>query len=65
MRITCNGQPQELNPGSTISALLEALRLRGPVAVEVNLNVAPRERHGQWVLHEGDQVEIVTLVGGG
>jgi len=35
------------------------------VAVEVNQELAPRVGHENHVLHDGDQVEIVTLVGGG
>jgi sulfur carrier protein len=35
------------------------------VAVEVNLELVPRSRHGQHRLEPGDEVEVVTLVGGG
>lgn len=65
MQIVCNGVERELPAGTTIAALLEQLQLRGPVAVEVNLDVAPRERHAQWQLRDGDVLEVVTLVGGG
>ena len=65
MRIVCNGDERELPAGTTIAALLEALQLRGPVAVEVNFEIAPRERHAAWQLQDGDQLEVVTLVGGG
>ncbi len=65
MQIICNGKAQPLTAGKTISALLEELQLSGPVAVEVNEQLAPREQHDQWVLADGDRVEIVTLVGGG
>lgn len=52
--------------GLTIAALLEELQVttRG-VAVEVNFELVPRASHAQHVLHEGDQLEVVTLVGGG
>jgi len=36
-----------------------------PVAVEVNLELVPRQRHAEHRLAEGDRLEIVTLVGGG
>ena len=65
MRIVCNGHERELPSGTTIAALLDELRLSGPVAVEVNFEIAPRERHAQWQLRDGDQLEVVTLVGGG
>lgn len=65
MRITCNGEPREIADGATIAALLRQLQLSGPVAVEVNEELAPRERHGEWILQDGDRLEVVTLVGGG
>jgi sulfur carrier protein len=65
VRIICNGQEREIPSETTIAALLEQLQLSGPIAVEVNLQLAPRERHREWQLHEGDRLEVVTLVGGG
>jgi sulfur carrier protein len=65
MQIICNGQSQVLDPGATIAILLGELRLSGPVAVEVNEELAPREQHDGWKLSQGDRVEVVTLVGGG
>ena len=66
MQITVNDQPREVAEGCTVAALLEDLGLTGkPVAVEVNLELAPRQRHPQHVLNPGDRLEVVTLVGGG
>jgi sulfur carrier protein len=66
MNITVNGQPREVPPGTTLAALLEQMNLESRyVAVEVNLDVVPRARHAQCLLGAGDQLEIVTLVGGG
>jgi sulfur carrier protein len=65
VQIVCNGHEREILSGTTIAALLDELRLSGPVAVEVNFEIAPRERHTQWQLRDGDQLEVVTLVGGG
>lgn len=61
-----NGTSRELAEGLTVAALLEQLQVatRG-VAVEVNFQLVPRAAHDQHVLHEGDQLEVVTLVGGG
>jgi sulfur carrier protein len=64
--LTVNGNPRELADGATVAELLAALNLAERlVAVEVNLEVVPRARHGEHRLAEGDRVEIVTLVGGG
>ena len=66
MQITVNGQPRHLADGATVAELLTELRLADkPVAVEVNRELVPRQRHAQHWLAEGDRLEIVTLVGGG
>ena len=66
MKITVNGEPKHLADHSTVVTLLEELDLAGKfVAVEVNLELVPKARHGDHVLAEGDRVEVVTLVGGG
>jgi sulfur carrier protein len=66
VKIIFNGEDREVEDRLTVAKLLVREK-REPrhVAVEVNLEVAPRARHAEWVLEEGDRVEIVTLVGGG
>jgi thiamine biosynthesis protein ThiS len=66
MEISVNGQHQQVADGTSLADLLAQLKLnRKLVAVEVNTQLVPRERHGECVLQPGDQLEIVTLVGGG
>lgn len=66
MQIIVNDKPREIAEGATVAVLLDELRLTGkPVAVEVNLDVVPRNRHSEHRLAAGDRLEIVTLVGGG
>ena len=66
MQVTINGQSRQVAENITVAELLGELRLEGrPVAVEVNLELVPRQRHVQHQLAEGDLLEIVTLVGGG
>jgi sulfur carrier protein len=66
MQLTVNGLCRHLPDGATVAELLTELRLADkPVAVEVNLELVPRQRHAQHRLAEGDRVEIVTLAGGG
>jgi sulfur carrier protein len=66
MRITVNGQAHDVAEDATVAGLLDDLNLTGkPVAVEVNLELVPRQRHAGHRLAEGDRLEIVTLVGGG
>ena len=66
MRILVNGEPRDVAAGTTIAQLLETLRLDPrTLAVELNLDVIPRGRHAECLLHDDDRLEIVTLVGGG
>jgi sulfur carrier protein len=66
VEIIVNAETRQVAEAITVAALLEELRLAGKlVAVEVNLELVPRQRHAQQRLAAGDRVEIVTLVGGG
>ncbi|HVE83251.1 MAG TPA: sulfur carrier protein ThiS [Myxococcales bacterium] len=66
MKLTVNGEAREVADGTTVSQLLAALEVAtGRVAVEVNAAVVRRAQHERHALVEGDQVEIVTFVGGG
>jgi sulfur carrier protein len=66
VKVQVNGEARELAENSTVATLLEQLELASrPVAVEVNLEVVPRAQHAEHVLEDADQIEIVTLVGGG
>jgi sulfur carrier protein len=66
MQIEVNGLPREVDDGTTVAALLGELEVVQPhVAVELNLEVVPRAQHADTVLHDGDRLEVVTLVGGG
>lgn len=66
MKITFNGASRELSSGTSVAQLLAQLDINPRyVAVELNLEVVPRESHDQTSLSDGDQIEIVTLVGGG
>ena len=66
MTLVINGTPQQCPDGLTVEALVKHLGLAGtPVAVELNKQVIAHRRHADQALAEGDQLEIVTLVGGG
>src|SRR5215207_2326469 len=65
-QITVNQEPHPLPSPATVAALLARLgKDPSKVAVEVNRDVVPRARHAEYSLAPGDEVEIVTLVGGG
>lgn len=66
MKITVNGEPRELPSDATVRDLIVHLGLaKAACAVEVNRQLVPRKAHETTVLKEGDNVEVVTLVGGG
>ena len=67
MKITLNGEAHELgDQDATVRDLVEQLGFAdSPVAVEVNRAVVPKRQHTGTTLHDGDVVEVVTLVGGG
>lgn len=66
MQIRVNGELREVSAGTTIARLLTELQMQPRyLAVERNFQLVPRVCHGECLLEEGDQLEIVTLVGGG
>ncbi|MEM9417429.1 MAG: sulfur carrier protein ThiS [Planctomycetota bacterium] len=65
MKLTINGQPQDVE-ADRVDTLLEALGMASQaVAVELNKDVVPKRDHATTSLKDGDVLELVTLVGGG
>ena len=65
MTITVNGQPRDVADGTTVAQLIEQNQLTPQkVAVELNRRLIRAEKY-DTVLSAGDEVEIVTFVGGG
>jgi len=66
IEVRVNGEQRELPAGSSIVELVVLLGLRPEVvAVERNRLLVPRAQHAQTLLAAGDELEVVTLVGGG
>ena len=66
MNVLVNGKERDLPEACSVRDLLVQCELdRTPCAVEVNRDLVPRARQEEHRLHEGDTIEIVTLVGGG
>lgn len=64
--LTVNGAPLEVNGDMTLPDLLDTLNLTNhPCAVEVNASLVPHDQRKEFVVRDGDSVEVVTLVGGG
>lgn len=68
MIVHVNGEPRELDEGTTVAAIVDAAgsdRARRGLAVAVDAEVVPR---GQWErreLQDGAHVEILIAVQGG
>ena len=66
MDIQLNGELRRIETHWTIADLLKDLKIESRYcAVEKNRQVVPREQHAACQLEPGDQIEVVTLVGGG
>jgi sulfur carrier protein len=64
--IKLNGEDRPVDQHWTISDLLLDLKINNRYcAVERNMELIPREQHLDCRLQDGDQIEVVTLVGGG
>jgi sulfur carrier protein len=65
MVVKVNGEARELPEGETVRALIGRYQLTPEmVAIELNRRLLRGERY-ETSLKEGDEVEIVTFVGGG
>ena len=66
INVMLNGMYRAVAPGTTIAGLLTQLNLpRQRIAIEYNGSVLPKDDPGDAALKEGDQLEIVEIVGGG
>lgn len=66
MIIYLNGEETQIEPNSTVLALVQSLSddPRG-IAIERNLEIVPKAEHASTVLQDGDRLEVVQFVGGG
>lgn len=66
IEIRLNGAARRVREGCTVSTLVAELGLRPElVAVERNGALVRRALHASTALQPGDELELVTLVGGG
>ena len=65
MNVIVNGEPRDLPDGTTLRQLVEQHNLKPEkVAIELNKRLARADKY-DLLLKNGDEVEIVTFVGGG
>lgn len=66
MQITLNGKPYTLEHSVNLSELSAILKLESTqVAIERNRKIIPRGLYKETMINEGDEIEIVTFIGGG
>ncbi len=65
IRIQLNGTLHNTRAAATVASVIADRTPRPPFAVEVNKKLIRRAQYLTTPLHDGDTMEIVTLVGGG
>lgn len=66
IQISVNGRDVEIAASMSVEQLLDTVDVPpNYLAVEVNGDVVPREEYTTQMVAAGDNVEVVTLVGGG
>lgn len=66
MQIKVNGEFREMEEGSTLYALISALKLEERVmAAALNMQIVKQEKWREVRLQEGDVIELLDFVGGG
>jgi sulfur carrier protein len=66
MTVTINGEQRDLEPGLTVTGLLEQLGLHPRlIVVEHNRNILERDAFDATEVRAGDSLELVHFVGGG
>ena len=66
MNILLNNKPEELLERLTIEKLLEMKSIKSKYyAIEINNKIIPKSEHAEYLLKDGDKIEIITAIGGG
>jgi len=66
MIVVVNGKELAIDNGATAEDLIKQLEYQYQrIALEVNEAIIPKSKHGEFLLNDGDQIEIIKAVGGG
>lgn len=66
MQVKINGKEEVLVEKTPLIDFLESKKVDlNAVVVEYNYDIIPREKWGEVVLKEGDNLEVLHFVGGG
>ena len=66
MILQVNGKQFDIADGATADDLIKKLNYQDQrIALEVNEAIIAKSKHIEFILNEGDKVEIIKAVGGG
>ena len=66
MNIFLNGKEKQVDSETTLKQLIENEGMAGKrLAAEVNREIITKSEHINFILNEGDAIEIVHAIGGG
>jgi len=66
MKITCNGETKDIDPGTTLVTLIKNFDLNpDTVVAECDGRIIKRDEYDTLALTEGNVIELVRFVGGG
>ena len=66
IKIILNGKEAEIEPGTTLTKLLEQMKIVPEmVACEVNQKIIKRSEYSSMAIDDGDEIEILQMIGGG
>jgi len=66
MKILINNENHTLTEPTSLKQLVSGLGLEDKrLAIEVNQDIVPRGEYADFLLKDGDKVEIVHAIGGG
>ncbi len=66
MKITINGKNHTLTEPSNLHQLITGLGLENKrLAIEVNQAIVPRGEYADFLITDGDKIEVVHAIGGG
>ena len=66
MIVIVNGKNLEITDGANAAELIKQLGYQDQrIALEVNESIIPKSKHGDFLLNDGDKIEIIKAVGGG
>ncbi len=66
MQIFLNSETRQIRENCSVAALIKELNLENKrLAIEIDLEIVPRSQFDNYLLVEGNKVEIIHAIGGG